>query len=98
MNTSIARLHIMFKKGLSLKGLRKPMVAIGSVFLCAIGWMYVGGIDCESPKDDDLLIPETTNNVPPCDNAFVAITNFEHKVYAVDMYELLSFYVDPKEN
>ena len=95
MNTAIARLHIMFKRRLRLKGSRKPMVAIGSVFLCVFGWMYVGGIDGEPPKDDDLLIPEATNNVPPCDNAFVAITNLAHLLDSSGCSSVLPYYIDP---
>ena len=94
---------------LRIKGMKKRLIVVGLVLLCAEGWMFIGGIDCEPPKDDDLLIPESTNNVPPCDNAFVAITNLARKAYAVDenykrvcdamcMDDLLSFYVDPKEN
>ncbi len=65
----------------------------------ALGWMFFGGIDCEPPKDDDLLIPETTNSVPPCANAFVAMTNLAHKVAdAAEKSDLLSFYVDPVAN
>lgn len=94
---------------LRIKGLKDRMITIGSVVLCAFGLIFIGGMDCEPPKDDDLLIPEVTNNVPACENAFVAITNLAHKVYDEDgdceresdamcMADLLYFYVDPKEN
>ncbi len=72
---------------------------VGILELVFFGWVFFGGIDCEPPKDDDSLIPETTNSVPPCANAFVAMTNLAHKVAdAAEKSDLLSFYVDPVAN
>ena len=95
---------VTYRKDKTMKKWAKRItMSAGALTAALYIWIWIGGYDCELPKDDDLLLLEDSGEVSDGDNAFVALRDLSRKLDSdagdsLDNNGLLSFFVDPEEN
>lgn len=55
--------------------MKKIIVVVVSAMATIVTWMWIGGFDCELPKDDDLLLPERLTQYTSEDNGWAVLSN-----------------------